>query len=514
MSSKLDNMIERWMPGLAMRREVQRHNLRVVRDSIYPYGSGSPAYNGGTSSRRRAQITQSTEREDTGVASDYHDLIAAAMNLYRNDPITRSIVDTTTSYMGESKPQASTTDPEWNRLASEYFMESFWGAADARRRPGVDFGAMQQQWSNYCWFGGDMLFALWDRSLLPYEGLQIRTPNKLRTDGQIVNGVRVEKAPPWKITHYYVCNSLQRKYNETQEDFTRIRHSEGIFCPSKAWRPAMLRGVPELHAVIDALQDFGETSDNVQNRVKFESMVMTLECKGALGNIPGARLLNQDSSKGTQVEYSKADYGMRFKINGDPDKDFKFAQMTNPHSEYVSYMEWMARIISAGCGIPYEIVMHVYTSGSYTANRAARLDFARFVRDRWAWRNKVLNQRVWNWTIAQAIKRGDIPPAPADDRGISQWYKCAWTLPHFPHIDEGKEVLADINQWGCGQESLSDWAQQRGMSRDQLLEAHDADVAAMQERAEKLGLSLDMYMGKLFTASAAKDKEPAPVVEE
>jgi len=354
-------------------------------------------------------------------------------------------------------------------------------------------------WDKYCWFGGDMLFLFFDGALYPYEGIQIATPYDLKSDERIVNGVRVQATAPHRITHFYVHDGGKMSYiNQAKSDFRRVRQNQGIFAPSKHWRPAMLRGVPDLHAVVDALQDWDETNDNVAGLIKLQSMIWTVEQKGGVGNMPGGRFIATDSTKGEQVEYTKADHGMRIKTNGRPADVFGFNHLDNPGQQHVPYMEYSARRISAGTGIPYEIVMHIYTSGSYTANRAARLDFAKFIMGRWAWRNKVLNQRVWNWATAKAIKNRDLPPAPVDERGVSEWYKCSWTLPHFPHIDEGKEVVADIKQWGCGQESLEDWAQQRGKTRTQLLDAHDADIEAMKERAEKLGIPIEQYMGGLF----------------
>jgi hypothetical protein len=431
-------------------------------------------------------------------------MIANAMQLYRNDPLTRSIVDVSATYLGESRPTAVTTGPDgkpnddskaFNQEATDWFNNFWWDQADARQRPGMDFGQIQKLFDKWCWVGGDQLFLLMDGRLMPYEGLQIQTPAKLRTDKQITNGIRLAKTAPYPISHYY----LIEKGNgiSTRQDFRRIRANEAIYAGAEGWRLSMLRSIPDLHGVIDALHKYMDTNDNVQRRIQFESMMWTKERKGAVGNLPGTRLIDRDSTKGTQVEHSKADWGMRLKVNGDPN-DFILEQMKNPHSNYVPAMEHMARIIAAGTGFPYEIIMHIYTSGSYTANRAARLDFAKAIMNRWAWRNKVLNQRVWNWRIAKAIKQREIRPAPVDAKGRSQWYKCAWTLPHFPHIDEGKEVVADIKQWGVGQESLHDWAQNKGTTREGLLDQHDADIKAMQERAKGLGIPLETYMGQLF----------------
>ena len=503
MGNRLDRLIAAVSPDLAYKRAVARHNLKVMASISSTGYSYSDGYNGGKYGRGRPQPAASTMVEDMASGYTYENMIANAMQLYRNDPMTRSIVDVCGTYLGESRPTATTSDTAWNDLATEYFNEYWWQQADARGRSGVDFGEIQQLWDKWCWLGGDMLFLLMDGQLLPYEGVQIKTPSKLRADKNIINGIRVQGTAPWRISHYYICER-----NGMKQDFKRIRASQGILAGSRNWRFAMLRAIPDLHSIIDALYNYNKTNDNVQKRIEFESMLFTVERKGAVGNMPGSRMIGVDSTKGTQVEHTKADWGLRMKINGDPDKDFKLSQMQNPNSNYTQVMEHMARAICAGTGFPYEIVMHIYTSGSYTANRAARLDFAKALMGRWAWRNKVLNQRVWNWRIAKAVKAGELPPAPVNQRtGLSEWNKCAWTLPHFPHIDEGKEVVADIKQWGCGQESLADWAQQKGITRSQMLDAHDVDIKEMQARADTLGIPLEQYMGQLFTASAAPDKK-------
>jgi capsid protein len=286
------------------------------------------------------------------------------------------------------------------------------------------------------------------------------------------------------------------------ENYSRISQSSAIFAPGKYWRTAMLRSVPELHAVVGALQDDGETNANVQSKIKFESMLFTVERKGALGTMPGSKFAARGGT-GQSVEVSDADYGMRFQTTGEPDKDFRLSNMNNPGAQHVPYMEHSGRRIASGVGLPYEIVAHLYTNGSYTANRAARTDFKKFLYDRWEWRNKVLNQRVWNWVIARAMKNKEIRQAPVNASGRSLWHKCTWTLPHFPQIDEGKEIAADVRKWGALQDSIGDWGRESNRSREQLLNAHDRDIRDMKERAESLGVTLAEYAGELFKASAA-----------
>jgi capsid protein len=348
-----------------------------------------------------------------------------------------------------------------------------------------------------------MLFALHDGSLYPYEGLQIRTPADLRADKNIINGVRLEPTSPHRISHYYVAKDMNKcGYGTTAaKDFQRIAQSQAIFAPSKYWRASMLRGVPELHSVVDALADADRVNANIQNMIKLQSSIWTIERKGAGIKGPGSSRF-MDKGNGNQTQIDKAPHGMRVKTEGKPGEDFIMNKMDNPGSNHVPYQMYDARRIAAGVGLPLEMVLHLFTNGSYTANRAARVDFAKFITDRWAWRNKVLNQRVYNWVIAKAIKEGRIRKAPVGPNGLSEWHKCSWTLPYFPQIDEGKEIAADVRQWGAAALSLSDMAQEQGRTRGQLLDAHDVDIADMQARAKVLGITLAEYANEFFKSPA------------
>lgn len=429
-------------------------------------------------------------------------MVAACMNLYRNDPITRSVVDTTVTYLGESRPVANTTDAEWNKTATEYFNDYWWPQADARRRPGVDFGTFQRLWSNMAFLQGDMLFPLYNGQLYPVEGIYIETPNKFRRDARIVNGIRTGQAFPHPITHYYMLKPGDNGLI-TGNEYERVRVSDAIYAPTEYWRPSMLRAVPDLHGVVDALQDFDETQDAVRGKIKAESKIITRERTGVMGRVPGRGLVDNES--GERVEISDMGNMMRFKIKGDPEKDFILSEMKAPGNGYVPNQEFMVRCLSAGLGIPMEVILHIWTNGSYTANRAAREDFKAFLMRRWAQRVKVLNQPAWNWVIARGIKRGELAPAPVNEfTGVSQWHKCHWTIPVMKQIDPGKDTKADITRWRSGRDLLEDWARQEGRSLTEHLDARDNELADLERRAKARGMTLREYMPALFEQESEK----------
>ena len=501
--NKLDKAIEAIAPAWGEQRAISRHNLEVYNRTSPVTGGSTGGYAGGTQTRKHPNARGGRGLEDNIVGGTYDTLVNNIMDLYRNDPVTRSVVNVATTYTGESRPTATTGDEDFDKSATQYFNEDWWHMADARQRPGVDFGTIQKQWTTWSYIGGDMIYAIMDGSLYPYEGTQIRTPYGMMNDETLFNGIRVEKSTPNRITHYYLCSDQGGK------DFSRVRSDQVIYAPNMNWRTAMLRPAPELHAVVDALIAYGRTVSNVQQKMEFDSQLFTIERKGALGNLPGSRLVDHNTSTGTQVEHSDSAWGMRFKINGDVDKDFKLSEMNNPGSTYVPNMEHMARIISAGVGLPMEAVLHLYTNGSYTANRAARTDLMKYLVDRWSWRVKVLCQPSWNMAIARAVESKQIPPAPLGFDGRSLFNKVSWTLPHVPQIDENKEITGDVKKWGAGQDSLSDWGRESGRNRESMLNAHDEDIRDMKDRAESLGVTLAEYAPQLFKATSGDDQGPA-----
>jgi capsid protein len=471
---------------------VATHNYQAL--SVITQGYKANGWGG-----FRSGVQPSMASEDTIIRRDWQALAADAMDLYRNDPITRSVVDTIGRYLGVSRAIPATSDPKWNQQAFTYFNDYWWNQADARERPGCDFGTIQDFWNNMAFLQGDMLCLLTDGQLYPYEGMQIATPAKLARETNIINGVRTDGTFPHRITHYYTCPV--NTYGRVDRNlFDRHARNQVIYAGSEYWRPNMLRSVCDLHGVLDQLRDFDDTQTNVAGKIKFESKMVTKERKGALGRIPGSKLIDATGADGQteRVEISEAGNLMRFKINGDIN-DLQVQAMENPGGYYIPYMEFVARMIAAGVGIPYEIVLHIYTSGSYTANRAARCDFKQYLLDRWGWRRKVLCQPVYNWRIAKAIKDGDLPPAPVNPiTGISEWYKCNWTKPHLEQIDEEKDANGDEARWKLGQDTLADWAEQQATTVDEMLNARDMEIKDMQKRASALKIPLQQYMPALF----------------
>lgn len=487
--TNLDKFLVKWAPGWAERRAAARHNYAAISGWTSPaFGGG---YAGGIKSRDRRMeggYRSKAQDEDTLTASSLENMRLEAMDLYRNNPLCKSAVNGIKRYLGHSYPVATSAAraidkaaaAKWDGEATEYFMGYFWNRADARRNPGVTFGDLQDYVTLAKWLTGDMAFVYSDDGLMPIEGERIATPSGMERDKTVVRGIQ-RRASDKRWTSVYICDRDENGYVD-KKSYQRVPISSLIFCPWY-WRPDQVRSVPALHSVVDALRDHEEIHGYTKNKVKHEGMIFTKEKAGAVKNRPGSRLI--DNADGSKTEIQEVQWGMRVRVDGPPE-DFQFANGTTPHAQYVPFLEYDGHLIAAGMGLPYEVVMHLYTNGSYTAQRSARMDFYHLLLDEHAWRNRVLNQRVWNVVITNGMKLGVIPKAPVDARGYSLFNATSWSLPHMLEIDIGKETDAQKSQWQLGIGNLEQFAREKQTTRADLLNAKRGDIEAAAAVAEQI----------------------------
>lgn len=127
-----------------------------------------------------------------------------------------------------------------------------------------------------------------------------------------------------------------------------------------------------------------------------------------------------------------------------------------------------------------------FSVGGAGNNRAALLQTHRTF-DTWqAWLVDKMLSRVWNWRIAKAIKAKDIPPAPVDSRGYSEWYKVEWQPPEYGWIDPQKESAANLADFKMGARSLSNITRKQGKDAEDVLMEKGKDIAAAMRIASEI----------------------------
>lgn len=498
----LDKAINIISPSWALERDIARAQQREVNAFI------NGAYSGGglTRERKNAAYTRSfAADEDTMTLGCLERMQLEAMDEYRNSPLARGIVETTRRYCKASTPRANSaayvdasqqaTAKEWDKRATEYF-NGYWSPRlDYFRRPGVDFGTLQDFFLTMQFLQGDCAFIWTGDGFQMIEGIQIRTPQDLYKDAAVRNGFRFNSAG--RMTHMY--------YHDfggpwSKQTWHRVSMAAVIFCPWY-WRPASVRSVPRLHGVIDALRDHEEIHGYTKIKVKNEASLLSIERAGSRKTIAGQKIIGDD---GTTTTFEKSDYGMRFKTSGRPGEDFQLASGNAPNAQYVPLMEYDTKLIAAGIGIPYKALMSLF-DGSWSSNKAVQTALKVYINELWDHRRKVFCQRVWNVIMAQGISIGAIPAAPVDANGISQFMRTEWTRPYFPQLDQQKEEAGRTSAFQNMTQSLEDWADEQGTSSEMMLQRHKQNIERMKADAESLGMTLEQYAGSLV--------KPAPTAQ-
>ena len=498
----VDRVIEAVSPSWALRREIDRHDLKKIR----AWHPGQGGFAGGTESRRRkhAAFSRSFPGTEENVAG--WGLTRArleAMDMYRNNPLARALVEITRRYCGQSRPRANsaayaegrekTIGAGWDKDATDYFNSYWWPRMDDQRRAGVTFGTLQDWFVTVQFLQGDLAYIWTGEGLKTIEGMLIFTPHKLRADQKIQHGFRFDSRG--RATHMYYHDYAGGGFSN---DYHRVSMASVVFCPW-TWRPASVRSVPRLHGVIDTLRDHDEITDNTLMKVKQESSLLSIERVGSRKAAPGSKLINSD---GTETTYEDSDYGMRFKTTGKPGEDFMFANGETPNAQYVEFMEYTARLIATGTGIPYKALMSLY-DGSWSSNKAVQTALKKYVVEIWQLRRDSFCQRVWNMAIAQGIRDGHLDPAPVNSRGYSLFNKAEWSKPYFPQQDQDKEESGRSRSFQNVTQSLEDFADEQGTTAEELRERHKADMIALKADALEAGIPLELYCPGLLARSSS-----------
>jgi len=417
----------------------------------------------------------------------------------------KSIVETTRRFARHTRPRANSaayvgnkTDKEaateWDKRATDRFLEYWWNRLDYFRRPGVTFGTLQDMFITTQFTQGDLAYIWTNDGLAVIEGMQIDTPRDLRGNDSIQNGFRINSKG--RATHLYYHDFNSRGALDYSKPH-RISMLSVIFCPWY-WRAAQRRSVPRLHGIIDAIRDHEEIHADVKAKVKQESKIHTVE-KSGVRKAPGSNL---DNSDGTETNYEETDRGMRIKIKGRPSDDFIFAQGATPHAQYVPLMEYDSKLIAAGGGIPYKAVMALF-DGSWSSNKSVQGALKMYIGEIWEHRNVTMVQRVWNRCIIQDIRAGYLPPAPVNAYGFSLFNKVSFSRPYFPQLDQDKEERGRSSAFRNMTQSVEDWADEQQTTSDELFERHKENMKRLVADAKEVGLPIEKYAPNLIAQSSS-----------
>ena len=479
--------------------------------SWFRWGSG--AYDAGVSTRHRrakAGYVSFPKDEDKSITSGGREATRLEIrDLRRNNSIVAGIVERFADNVVGSgiTPQAKTSDPAWNETAEQWFHE--WSKiADYRQRS--NFWELNRMVVQARLMDGDCGFVLVKNGQLqPVEGERIRDPSPNK-DG-VVDGVEVNANGI--RTAYYIHNR-DKNGQFTGKDFQRVASSDFKHCMASV-RFDQVRGIPELAPVVNAIKDLAEYVEATLLKAKNEAKrfyVVENEA-GAPTGLTRRFDTDTDAQSLEKVETGEIHY-LR--------KGEKMLEIGNatPGTNFDPFTEKILRMVGAALGLPYEFVLLDFSEGSFSSSRAALLQ-AYKVFDSWQqWLINSFLQPVWNWRIAKAIKAGELPPAPVDKRGVSEWYRVQWQTPEREWVDPQSDVQANTIEIASGVSSITQWARKKGRDAEDVLAEKGKDIANAVRIAAEInaehGTSItwrDLITlgipGQVTSAQANEDKQQA-----
>ena len=474
------------------------------------------AYEGARYSRNRVEtawVNSKPATEDANVGTyGRAKMRLACADLLRNDPIISGACKRFADYVVGPEgitPQAKTSDESWNERAESWYAERS-KVVDYRRR--VNHAGLQRQAVMARLYSGDIAFAmLKSGQLQPIEGERICTPRDLVSDKQIVDGIKLsDSGIPLS---FFVHDRADNGYLDTK--YSEIRADDLIYCAAP-FRPDSLRPAPELAPLIRTAEDYRDLNRSLLNKARLDAR-QSYAVKTADGaDRPRQGLGNRNGTPDSAekaVKYERFGDGIVHYLN--KGEDVVPINGTTPGPYFVEYARHIGRSLGAALGLPYEFLFLDFQQGSFAQSRAALMMTYRTIAIWQTWLRDSFMQRDWNWAIAKAIKAGDLPPAPVDSRGVSEWYKVQWSFPRYDWIDPQAQISADLEAYKLGVESLqSIVARTSGKDAEDVLRDKGRLIRRAKEIAAEEGCDwrdlIDIATNAQRDLSAPTQKEITP----
>lgn len=164
---------------------------------------------------------------------------------------------------------------------------------------------------------------------------------------------------------------------------------------------------------------------------------------GSIVGVPGANP-GEDNISDDRNEYEMGPGTVAHLEEGE---DIKFGSPNIPTAGFDTFVKTFCKLIGAGLGIPYDVLIKEYNS-SYSSARAALLDAWEDFRMRRKWFVNNFCQPAFEVWLAEAVARGRVKaPGFFDDPLIrAAWCGARWIGPTQGSLDPLKEAKAAVLQ--------------------------------------------------------------------
>jgi capsid protein len=440
-------------------------------------------YDGAISSYHRVNrpfVTSFSLDEDSLIgAYEAERLRLESLDLFRNG-IGKAVVDRFSTFVVSTgfNVQARTSNKEWNIKAEKRFNAWTKISDITKRRTWQE--TLQIIVRNRLLVGESFFILTSDGFLQAIEAERICSPEpaSLFKDKKIVQGIELVDGI---CVAYYVCERGEYG-NIDKTKYKRIEASNMIHV-SSCFRTDAVRSLAELSPILDILRDKSEftTSTIISAKLAARKSLLITSDADMSTTLPARDTDNSSSSSWsveTRTKMVKITDGEI--IYGAPGDKIEVPRQEIPGTTYPEFTKSILGEVAAILGISYSVLMLEIEKTDEVALRVASQTFAIWQQ----WLCEKFIERVWIWRIAVAIKRGEIPPAPLDDEGITEWYKIQILPPASPFVKD--QVASDIQAFNLGSVSLTQIAKRKSMDVVDMLREKVDNIGTAIEFAEEL----------------------------
>jgi len=480
---------------------------------------GGSAYDGANESTNRRTYAGTKSRatdEERNVSAWGRDrLRLECRNLFRNDPVVHGAVNRVADFVVGPDgilPQAKTSDKTWNSLAESYFWERG-KIMDARGR--LDMRQMQRLDTIALFVDGESFGVMTNGGQIqPVEAERVQTPADLSGKPNVLDGMRLSDTG--RVLGAYVL--ARGDYGAPDSQDFEFVDSVDLIHFSDPFRVDQVRGIPMLAAMLNTAKDLADLQGAVLTKARMDARnawaIFSREGAAKAQQLGPRRATSENASAGQVQEFERFDEPRNYYLKTD-DKIQSLASAT-PNPQHVEFCKHYMRAMGSAFGLPYELLSLDFSGGSFSSDRAKLMIAYRRIAAFQAMHARKW-QRIWNWTIARGIKDGDLPPAPLNELGFSDWYNVQWINPRADWIDPEAQVNAEKSAIGLGVESLSSVSLRYGKDAEATLREKAGDIKLAREIAAEIGVDwrdlFDVSMNPQRAATVQpvkKDDEPQP----
>ena len=292
----------------------------------------------------------------------------------------------------------------------------------------------------------------------------------LSTDGKnsnnnnrIYDGVEVNKQG--KVVAFHIRNNYEWEVNADPTEWTRVEvigKKTGLpnvihtLCDVE--RPGQYRGIPLISPVIEMILQIRRYTDSELTAAVVESLFTAfVKTESVTDDIP----FNEVSTGEEPIVTDDTEYEMGagniIKLN--PGEDVTFGDPKRPAGGFQGFVEAVAVQIGASLEIPKEMLLKQFNS-SYSASRAALLEFWKHVKMRREWFVADWCRPIYEIFIYEAVARGRLKAPGFFDDPIKRmaWLGAEFIGPSQGMLDPTKEIQAEQAMCENGFSSRADSA--------------------------------------------------------